>query len=92
MYLDRDIPENADVIRMNSAEINSEEVNEYYDFAVIPGFKTPYWAKGAVMYQIYTVRFGWKPSLRSSSIHSITAIRWFFISIAPLPQINSPSL
>ena len=31
--------------------------NEYYDFAVIPGFKTPDWAKGAVMYQIYTDRF-----------------------------------
>ncbi len=31
--------------------------NTYYDFAVIPGFKTPDWAKGAVMYQIYTDRF-----------------------------------
>lgn len=31
--------------------------NEFYDFAVIPGFKTPDWAKGAVMYQIYTDRF-----------------------------------
>ena len=33
------------------------EANEYYDFVVIPGFKTPDWAKGAVMYQIYTDRF-----------------------------------
>ena len=33
------------------------EVNEYYDFSVIPGFKTPGWAKGAVMYQIYVDRF-----------------------------------
>lgn len=33
------------------------EVNEYYDFVVIPGFKTPDWAKGAVMYQIYVDRF-----------------------------------
>lgn len=33
------------------------EINEYYDFVVIPGFKTPDWAKGAVMYQIYVDRF-----------------------------------
>ena len=33
------------------------EVNEYYDFVIIPGFKTPEWAKGAVMYQIYVDRF-----------------------------------
>lgn len=35
----------------------NQEVNEYYDFVVIPGFKTPSWAKGAVMYQIYVDRF-----------------------------------
>ncbi|MCM1539918.1 MAG: glycoside hydrolase family 13 protein [Blautia sp.] len=34
-----------------------QDVNEYYDFAIIPGFKTPGWAKGAVMYQIYVDRF-----------------------------------
>lgn len=34
-----------------------QEVNEYYNFAIIPGFKTPGWAKGAVMYQIYVDRF-----------------------------------
>lgn len=34
-----------------------QERNEYYYFAVIPGFKTPDWAKGAVMYQIYVDRF-----------------------------------
>ncbi len=34
-----------------------QEENEYYDFVVIPGFKTPAWAKGAVMYQIYVDRF-----------------------------------
>lgn len=28
-----------------------------YAFRIIPGFKTPEWAKGAVMYQIYTDRF-----------------------------------
>lgn len=34
-----------------------QEVNEYYGFVIIPGFKTPDWAKGAVMYQIYVDRF-----------------------------------
>ena len=33
------------------------DANEYYDFVIIPGFKTPAWAKGAVMYQIYVDRF-----------------------------------
>ena len=30
---------------------------EYYSFIIQPGFSTPEWAKGAVMYQIYTDRF-----------------------------------
>lgn len=34
-----------------------QEVKDYYDFVIIPGFKTPEWAKGAVMYQIYVDRF-----------------------------------
>ncbi|MDR0949605.1 MAG: glycoside hydrolase family 13 protein [Lachnospiraceae bacterium] len=33
------------------------EVNEYYDFVIFPGFRTPDWAKGAVMYQIFVDRF-----------------------------------
>lgn len=35
----------------------SEEHNSDYDFRLMPGFKTPDWAKGAVMYQIFTDRF-----------------------------------
>ncbi|MEY8506624.1 glycoside hydrolase family 13 protein [Lachnospiraceae bacterium 42-17] len=35
----------------------SKKVIEYYDFVLVPGFSTPEWAKGAVMYQIYTDRF-----------------------------------
>ena len=35
----------------------TRDINEYYYFALIPGFKTPAWAKGAVMYQIYVDRF-----------------------------------
>jgi len=33
------------------------DVNEYYHFQIIPGFKTPDWAKGAVFYQIFVDRF-----------------------------------
>ena len=33
------------------------EIVECYNFVIVPGFSTPDWAKGAVMYQIYTDRF-----------------------------------
>lgn len=35
----------------------SREILGYYNFVVVPGFSTPDWAKGAVMYQIFTDRF-----------------------------------
>ena len=31
--------------------------NPYYDYEIYPGLKTPEWAKGAVMYQIFVDRF-----------------------------------
>lgn len=31
--------------------------DEHYNFSIIPGFSTPEWSKGAVMYQIYVDRF-----------------------------------
>ncbi len=34
-----------------------KDINVYYHFRLIPGFKTPEWAKGAVFYQIYVDRF-----------------------------------
>lgn len=34
-----------------------KDTNDYFDFRIRPGFKTPDWAKGAVIYQIYTDRF-----------------------------------
>lgn len=33
------------------------EPNTLYDFVIVPGFKTPDWAKGAVFYQIFVDRF-----------------------------------
>lgn len=35
----------------------TKELNTYYDFQITPGFKTPEWAKGVVMYQIFVDRF-----------------------------------
>ncbi len=35
----------------------TRELNPYYNFRIIPGFKVPEWVKGAVMYQIFVDRF-----------------------------------
>ena len=35
----------------------SKDLQEYNSFEIVPGFRTPDWAKGAIMYQIYTDRF-----------------------------------
>ena len=35
----------------------SDRREDYYQFIIVPGFKTPEWAKGAVMYQIFVDRF-----------------------------------
>ncbi|MCD8301105.1 MAG: glycoside hydrolase family 13 protein [Clostridiales bacterium] len=35
----------------------ARERRSQYDFCIVPGFSTPDWAKGAVMYQIFTDRF-----------------------------------
>ena len=35
----------------------SKDIQEYYNFRLITGFRTPTWAKGAVMYQIFVDRF-----------------------------------
>ncbi len=35
----------------------TRQLQEQYSFGIIPGFKTPDWAKGAVMYQIFVDRF-----------------------------------
>lgn len=35
----------------------SNDLQEDYSFGIVPGFRTPKWAKGAIMYQIFTDRF-----------------------------------
>ncbi|RDY29821.1 glycoside hydrolase family 13 protein [Lachnotalea glycerini] len=35
----------------------TKEVQEYYSFMILPGYTSPKWAKGAVVYQIFTDRF-----------------------------------
>ena len=34
-----------------------KDLDEHYAFGIVPGFETPDWAKGAVMYQIFVDRF-----------------------------------
>lgn len=33
------------------------DLNQFYNFVIYPGFKTPEWMRGAVVYQIYVDRF-----------------------------------
>lgn len=40
----------------NRCGVANEEVS-FYSFTIVPGFSTPKWAKGAVMYQIFVDRF-----------------------------------
>lgn len=47
----------AGVVRLYDTRGVVRDHNEYFDFQIRPGFKTPDWAKGAVMYQIYVDRF-----------------------------------
>ena len=35
----------------------AKEIMDFYAFVIVPGFSTPDWAKGAVMYQIFVDRF-----------------------------------
>lgn len=35
----------------------ADKIVDLYEFKIVPGFSTPDWAKGAVMYQIYVDRF-----------------------------------
>lgn len=35
----------------------SDDIKLHYSFRIVPGFSTPDWAKGAVMYQIFVDRF-----------------------------------
>ena len=34
-----------------------DDIDPYFSFVILPGFHTPKWAKGAVMYQIFVDRF-----------------------------------
>ena len=45
-----------DVCYFHRGGVTQERVGTY-EFNVVPGFRTPDWAKGAVMYQIYVDRF-----------------------------------
>ncbi len=49
--------QSGDMVRYYTQYGVTEEILPIYDFVIVPGFSTPDWAKGAVMYQIYTDRF-----------------------------------
>ena len=51
-----EIQEGDEVCYYNRCGIAGEIV-PFYEFRIVPGFSTPDWAKGAVMYQIYPDRF-----------------------------------
>ncbi len=40
-----------------TGQVYARDYRPQYEFCIIPGFSTPEWAKGAVMYQIFTDRF-----------------------------------
>ena len=42
---------------LNLLTLVTNEIIGYYAFSIAPGFATPDWAKGAVMYQIFVDRF-----------------------------------
>lgn len=52
----------------------TEEHNPDYNFMLMPGFKTPDWAKGAVMYQIFTDRF-----CNADNTNSVMSNEYFYI-------------
>ena len=51
------------------------DVNPYFNFCLIPGFHTPDWAKGAVMYQIFVDRF-----YNGDSSNDVLTNEYFYIS------------
>lgn len=50
------IKKGEETVYYNRYGVVDEPLDEY-DFRICPGFSTPEWAKGAVMYQIFTDRF-----------------------------------
>lgn len=51
-----ELQKNSEKLVYNKLGLN-KEADSCYSFKIIPGFKTPNWAKGAIMYQIYVDRF-----------------------------------
>ena len=51
-----EIVQSGDICHYNRCGTAGER-NPFYDFVIVPGFSTPAWAKGAVMYQIFVDRF-----------------------------------
>ncbi|MFP3155919.1 glycoside hydrolase family 13 protein [Lachnospiraceae bacterium ZAX-1] len=52
----------------------SKSLRKQYQFCIIPGFSTPDWAKGAVMYQIFVDRF-----FNADSTNDVKSNEYFYI-------------
>lgn len=53
----------------------TRQLQEQYSFGIVPGFHTPDWAKGAVMYQIFVDRF-----YNGDSSNDVLTNEYFYIS------------
>ena len=51
----------------------SDHREDYYAYTIVPGFKTPEWAKGAVMYQIFVDRCA-PFQFREGQIHFLAVV------------------
>lgn len=69
----------------------SQELKKDYNFFITPGFATPEWAKGAVMYQIYADRFCNGSTTNNLCSHEYNYIGGHCVKVADwnkLPDVN----
>ncbi len=69
------------VFYYNKCGVFENEIDEYA-FEILPGFSTPDWAKGAVMYQIFTDRF-----FNGDSSNDVVDREYFYIG-EPCSQVR----
>ena len=53
------IVKGTEVCQYNRLGVSDQDTDQF-DFKITPGFHTPDWAKGAVMFQIFVDRFQWR--------------------------------
>ena len=58
------------------------DYREHYEFSIMPGFSTPSWSKGAVMYQILVDRF-----CNGDTSNDVKSNEYFYVG-APVQQVK----